>query len=210
QDGQDLAPGTVTGSEPSATSETASGSLVGSVTGASGALTFSLVGNATGAYGQLLLNPDGSYTYTLTSPATTAPNANDGPNVLSESFTYQATDALGNSVTGNLVVSIVDDVPTAVASERSVTAVEIDSNLLIVLDVSGSMADPSGVPGLSRLDLAKQAISALLDKYDDLGDVKVQLVTFSSSATDQTSVWVDVATAKSLLSGLSAGGGTNY
>ncbi|WP_439125566.1 MAG: retention module-containing protein [Pseudomonas rhizophila] len=210
QDGQDLAPGTVPGSEPSATSETASGSLVGSVTGASGALTFSLVGNATGAYGQLLLNPDGSYTYTLTSPATTAPNANDGPNVLSESFTYQATDALGNSVTGNLVVSIVDDVPTAVASERSVTAVEIDSNLLIVLDVSGSMADPSGVPGLSRLDLAKQAISALLDKYDDLGDVKVQLVTFSSSATDQTSVWVDVATAKSLLSGLSAGGGTNY
>ncbi|WP_454865017.1 retention module-containing protein [Pseudomonas rhizophila] len=210
QDGQDLAPGTVTGSEPSATSETASGSLVGSVTGASGALTFSLVGNATGAYGQLLLNPDGSYTYTLTSPATTAPNANDGPNVLSESFTYQATDALGNSVTGNLVVSIVDDVPTVVASERSVTAVEIDSNLLIVLDVSGSMADPSGVPGLSRLDLAKQAISALLDKYDDLGDVKVQLVTFSSSATDQTSVWVDVATAKSLLSGLSAGGGTNY
>ncbi|WP_417697364.1 retention module-containing protein [Pseudomonas sp.] len=210
QDGQDLAPGTVTGSEPSATSETASGSLVGSVTGASGALTFSLVGNATGAYGQLLLNPDGSYTYTLTSPATTAPNANDGPNVLSESFTYQATDALGNSVTGNLVVSIVDDVPTAVASERSVAAVEIDSNLLIVLDVSGSMADPSGVPGLSRLDLAKQAISALLDKYDDLGDVKVQLVTFSSSATDQTSVWVDVATAKSLLSGLSADGGTNY
>src|SRR3546814_208779 len=105
---------------------------------------------------------------------------------------------------------MVDDLPTAVASERSVTAVEIDSNLLIVLDVSGSMADPSGVPGLSRLDLAKQAISALLDKYDDLGDVKVQLVTFSSSATEQTSVWVDVATAKSLLTGLSAGGGTNY
>ena len=210
QDGQDLAPGTVTGSDPSATSETATGSLVGSVTGATGAVTFTPVGNATGAYGQLSLHPDGSYTYTLTSPATTTPHANDGPNVLGDSFTYQATDALGNSVTGNLVVSIVDDVPTAVASERSVTAVEIDSNLLIVLDVSGSMADASGVPGLSRLDLAKQAISALLDKYDDLGDVKVQLVTFSSSATDQTSVWVDVATAKSLLTSLTADGGTNY
>ncbi|WP_210643394.1 retention module-containing protein [Pseudomonas sp. Tri1] len=210
QDGQDLAPGTVTGSEPSATGETATGTLVGSVTGATGAVTFALVGDGTGAHGQLSLNPDGSYTYTLTSPATTTPNANDGPNVLSENFSYQATDSLGNSVTGNLVVSIVDDVPKAVASERSVTAVEIDSNLLIVLDVSGSMADASGVPGLSRLDLAKQAISALLDKYDDLGDVKVQLVTFSSSATDQTSVWVDVATAKSLLSSLSAGGGTNY
>ncbi|SEE36486.1 retention module-containing protein [Pseudomonas kilonensis] len=210
QDGQDLAPGTVTGSDPSATSETASGTLVGSISGATGAVTFTLVGSASGAYGQLLLHPDGSYTYTLTSPATTTPHANDGPNVLSEDFTYQATDTLGNSTTGNLVVSIVDDVPTAIASERSVTAVEIDTNLLIVLDVSGSMKDASGVSGLSRMDLAKQAISALLDKYDDLGDVKVQLVTFSGSATDQSTVWVDVATAKTLISALSAHGDTNY
>jgi Ca2+-binding RTX toxin-like protein len=72
------------------------------------------------------------------------------------------------------------------------------------------MADASGVPGLSRLALAKQAISVLLDKYDDLGDVKVQLVTFGTSATDKTSVWVDVATAKSILAGLNAGGTTNY
>ncbi|MDR6956206.1 VCBS repeat-containing protein [Pseudomonas brassicacearum] len=210
QDGQDLAPGTVTGSDPSATGETATGTLVGSVTGATGAVSFALVGNGVGAHGQLLLNPDGSYTYTLTSPATTTPAANDGPNVLSESFTYQAKDVLGNTVTGNLVVSIVDDVPTAIASERSVTAVQMDSNLLIVLDVSGSMKDDSGVPGLSRMDLAKQAISALLDKYDDMGDVRVQLVTFSGSATDQSAVWVDVATAKTLIAALNAHGDTNY
>ncbi|WP_414881029.1 hypothetical protein, partial [Pseudomonas brassicacearum] len=57
QDGQDLAPGTVTGSAPSATSETASGNLVGSISGAVGAVTFALVGNANGAYGQLSLQP---------------------------------------------------------------------------------------------------------------------------------------------------------
>ncbi|WP_085584946.1 retention module-containing protein [Pseudomonas sp. R25(2017)] len=210
KDGQDLAAGTVTGSEPGNTGETMSGTLVGSVTGGSGAITYTLVGSGTGTYGQILLNADGTYTYTLTSAPKTTPNANDGPNVLSESFTYKATDALGNSTTSTIVVNIVDDVPKAVASDRSVAAVEIDSNILIVLDISGSMADASGVPGLSRLDLAKQAISALLDKYDDLGDVKVQLVTFSSSATDRTSVWVDVATAKTILAGLSAGGGTNY
>ncbi|VVP13764.1 hypothetical protein PS876_03451 [Pseudomonas fluorescens] len=208
--GQDLAPGTVTGSEPGNTGETASGTLVGAVTGGSGALTYTLVGSATGTYGQIQLNADGTYTYTLTSAPKTSPNANDGPNSLSESFTYKATDALGNTTTSTLVVNIVDDVPKAVASDRSVTAVEIDSNLLIVLDISGSMADASGVPGLSRLALAKQAISALLDKYDDLGDVKVQLVTFSSNATDRTAVWVDVATAKTILAGLTAGGGTNY
>ena len=210
KDGQDLAPGTVTGSEPGNTGETASGTLVGAVTGGSGALTYTLVGSATGTYGQIQLNADGTYTYTLTSAPKTSPNANDGPNTLSESFTYKATDALGNTTTSTLVVNIVDDVPKAVASDRSVTAVEIDSNLLIVLDISGSMADASGVPGLSRLALAKQAISALLDKYDDLGDVKVQLVTFSSNATDRTAVWVDVATAKTILAGLTAGGGTNY
>ncbi|RON79811.1 retention module-containing protein [Pseudomonas fluorescens] len=210
KDGADLAPGTVTGSDPGNTGETATGTLVGAVTGGTGAITYTLVGSATGSYGQIQLNADGTYTYTLTSAPKTTPSANDGANTLSESFTYQATDALGNSTTSTLVVNIVDDVPKAVASDRSVAAVEIDSNLLIVLDISGSMADASGVPGLSRLDLAKQAISALLDKYDDLGDVKVQLVTFSSNATDRTSVWVDVATAKTILAGLSAGGGTNY
>ncbi|QRK85741.1 retention module-containing protein [Pseudomonas granadensis] len=210
KDGQDLAPGTVTGSDPASSGETATGTLVGAVSGGTGAITYTLVGSATGSYGQLQLNADGTYTYTLTSAPKTTPNANDGPNTLSESFSYKATDALGNSTTSTLVVNIVDDVPKAVASDRSVAAVEIDSNILIVLDISGSMADASGVPGLSRLDLAKQAISALLEKYDDLGDVKVQLVTFSSGATDRTSVWVDVATAKTLLAGLSAGGGTNY
>ncbi|MBF6036702.1 retention module-containing protein [Pseudomonas sp. P155] len=210
KDGQDLAAGTVTGSDPTNTGETATGTLVGAVTGGTGAITYTLVGSATGSYGQIQLNADGTYTYTLTSAPKTTPNANDGANTLSESFTYKATDALGNSTTSTLVVNIVDDVPKAVASDRSVAAVEIDSNLLIVLDISGSMADASGVPGLSRLALAKQAISALLDKYDDLGDVKVQLVTFSSNATDRTSVWVDVATAKTILAGLTAGGGTNY
>ena len=210
QNGQDLAAGTVTGSEPGNTGETGSGTLVGAVTGASGAITYSLVGSATGTYGQILLNPDGSYTYTLISAPKTSPNANDGANTLNESFTYTATDAVGNSTTGTLVVSIVDDVPSAVASDRSVPAVQIDSNVLLVIDVSGSMVDPSGVSGLSRLDLAKQAISTLLDKYDDLGDVKVQIVTFSSSATEQTSVWVDVATAKLIIATLTEGGGTNY
>ncbi|MHA6233693.1 retention module-containing protein [Pseudomonas fluorescens group sp. PF-69] len=210
KDGQDLAAGYATGSDPHNAGETASGTLVGAVTGATGAISYSLVGSATGTYGQILLNPDGTYTYTLTSAPKTTPGANDGANTLSESFTYKATDAAGNTTTSTIVVNIVDDVPKAVGSERSVTAVEIDSNLLLVIDVSGSMADPSGVQGLSRLDLAKQAISALLDKYDDLGDVKVQIVTFSGGATDKTPIWVDVATAKSIISGLAAGGNTNY
>ncbi|WCM52874.1 retention module-containing protein [Pseudomonas sp. WJP1] len=113
QDGQDLAPGSVNGSQPSSPAETASGTLVGAVHGGSGAITYSLLSNAIGTYGQLLLHPDGSYTYTLTSPASTMPQANDGANTLHESFTYQATDAQGNVATSTIVINIVDDVPTA-------------------------------------------------------------------------------------------------
>ena len=92
-----------------------------SVTGGGTPLSFSLVGSATGNYGQILLNPNGTYTYTLTSAPKTSPGANDGPNVLTDTFVYKATDAQGNTVTSNIVVSIVDDVPKVVASERSVT-----------------------------------------------------------------------------------------
>ncbi|SNS29894.1 Ig-like domain-containing protein, partial [Pseudomonas japonica] len=210
KDGQDLAAGTVVGSEPGNTGETGSGTLVGSVSGGSGAITYSLVGSATGSYGQIQLLADGSYKYTLTSAPKTPGGTNDGANVMSESFTYKATDALGNFTTSTIQINIVDDVPTAVGATRSVTPGQVDSNLLLVIDVSGSMNDDSGVPGLTRLQLAKQAISALLDKYDDLGDVKVQIVTFSSGATGQSAVWVSVAQAKTIVNGLSASGSTYY
>ncbi|MBV4503221.1 Ig-like domain-containing protein, partial [Pseudomonas shirazensis] len=86
KDGNDLAPGTVTGSQPGSTGETASGTLVGSVTGGVGALTYSLVGNTAGQFGQIQVNADGSYTYTLTSPANSPTHQNDGPNIITESF----------------------------------------------------------------------------------------------------------------------------
>ncbi|MFK9085092.1 Ig-like domain-containing protein, partial [Pseudomonas neuropathica] len=105
--------------QPCNTGEIASGTLVGAVHGGSGAITYSLVSNAIGTYGQLLLHPDGSYTYTLTSPASTTPLANDGANTLHETFTYQAIDDLGNIATSTIVVNIVDDVPTATADIAS-------------------------------------------------------------------------------------------
>ena len=211
KDGADLAQGTVTGSTPASTAETATGDLTTTTTGGVGPLTFTLQGSTTGTYGVLQLGSDGKYTYTLTSAPKTTPNANDGPNtVVGETFNYQAKDSLGNTTTGTIQINIVDDVPKAVAAERSVTTVKVDSNLLLTIDVSGSMGDPSGVPGLNRLQLAKQAINALLDKYAGMGDVMVQVVAFSSSATDVSGGWVTVAQAKAFVASLTAGGGTNY
>ncbi len=213
QDHNDLAPGTVVGSHPDSTGETASGSVAGSINGGAGPITYSLAGatdgTLVGQYGTLHLNSDGSYTYTLTSAPKTTPGANNGADLTHETFTYQGTDSLGNTISSHLTINIADDVPKAGPIEQGATVSGINTNLLLVIDVSGSMNEDSGVGG-SRLDLAKSAIFTLLNKYDDMGDVKVQVVTFNSSVDVASSVWVDVATAKAYIAGLHAESGTNY
>ena len=98
--GNDIAAGSVTGSAPGETTETATGQL-----NVTGAVSYTLIGSATGSYGQILLNSDGSYTYTLTSPVD-GPTANDGPQTFTgaEVFTYQAVDGSGNIANGTITM----------------------------------------------------------------------------------------------------------
>ncbi|SER88635.1 type I secretion C-terminal target domain (VC_A0849 subclass) [Pseudomonas sp. NFACC02] len=214
KDGQDLAPGKVTGSHPGSTAETGTGTVADSAHGGYGALTFSLDGahngTAQGQFGVLHLNADGSYTYTLTSAPKTTPAANDGPNITHDTFNYTVTDSLGHSSTAQIVVNIVDDQPKAACIDKTVTSEGVDTNLMLIVDNSASMNEASGVNGLTRLGLEKQAIIELLNKYEALGDVKVQLVTFNSQANIGSNEWVDVATAKAMVNALTAGNGTNY
>jgi hypothetical protein len=83
---------------------------------------------------------------------------------------------------------------------------------MLMLDISGSMAtDADGVAGgPTRLDILKQSVTTLLDQYDNLGDVKVRVVTFSTTADAYQSTWISVADAKTYVNGLVANGGTNY
>ena len=121
-DPADLAAGTVTGSLPGSAAETdATNQLNGS--GGVGTLTYALVsgGNAAtaGTFGTIQVHADGSYVYTLTKPLT-EPTANNGADTVhaAESFTYQVTDADGNTATGTININIVDDVPTAKADSE--------------------------------------------------------------------------------------------
>ena len=112
-----------TGSNPSSTAETVTGTVVDNVTGGVGPFTYALVGGGTGTHGTLTFNPDGSYSYTLTSTVdgATLDNGITTENNV-ETFTYQVTDADGNITTSTITIDVIDDVPTAVADIDSVVA----------------------------------------------------------------------------------------
>ncbi|WP_420795195.1 beta strand repeat-containing protein [Legionella gratiana] len=206
QDGADLAAGTVTGSLPNSTAETDASNQL-NATGSTGPYTYSLVGAANGTYGVIQINADGTYTYTLTKAYTTAPDANNGANTEDnrDSFTYQVTDAKGNTTTGTITVDIVDDVPVVSNITRSSQATEgsIDTNLMLILDTSGSMSG-------ERMEALKNSTLELLEQHEALGDVKVRIVTFDSTATAIGSGWMTVDEAKTEILNLTAGGNTNY
>ena len=211
KDPADLAAGTVTGSNPGSGAETVTGQL--GVVGATSYTAQSL----TTTHGVFQLNTNGSYAYTLTSPFTKTPAANDGTAFDGvESFGYTARDALGNTVNGTVTINVNDDTPKATPASNSGQSAFPDTNLLITLDLSGSMDEASGTGGLTKLELAKQAILNLIQQYDLLGHVKVELVTFSSGATNASGGWIDLndpaakAALVDTILNLSAGGNTNY
>jgi hypothetical protein len=108
-------------------------------------------------------------------------------------------------------VTIQDDSPIASDHCVSVNVPTVDTNLMLVLDVSGSMNNGSGVyykdtngydVEKSRLDLAKESIAKMIAEYDDLGDVKVRIVTFDVQADAYSSVWVNADSAINYISSL--------
>ena len=116
----------MTGSTPSSTAETTTGTLTfsdpspvtvtGVAAGNAGADVSGQVGtDVTGSYGILHVDANGSYTYTLTKPFDTAPDADNGANTETgtDVFTFTVTDWLGNTSTSTIKIDIVDDKPTA-------------------------------------------------------------------------------------------------
>ena len=109
------------GSNPSSTAETVTGTVADNVTPGVAPYTYALVSSPTGTHGTLTFNADGSYSYTLTSTVdgATADNGITTENNV-ETFTYQVTDANGNTTTSTITIDVTDDIPTAVADINSV------------------------------------------------------------------------------------------
>ena len=159
------------------------------------------------ANGTLTLNPDGRFTY-VPDPGFSG----------ADSFTYQASDGRGGSATAtvSLTVTPTDNAPNAVDDLVSVdeTLPAPPTNLLLVLDRSGSMAtDPDGAGGFAtRFDLAKAAIADLLAAYGALGPINVLVVAFNNASV--TSGWLTGSGAEgdanAWINTLTTGNGTNY
>ncbi|WOI25590.1 VCBS domain-containing protein [Cobetia amphilecti] len=151
------------------------------------------------------IDDSGAYTFTLSQAVD---HSGDGEDVLSLDFGVLATDSEGASSTGTLTIGIEDDAPEQ-QEAQSFSSTLVDTNLTIVLDVSGSMASASGIGTQTRLESAIESIKTLISAYDDFGDVRINLVSFSTTATSYAA-WMTASEAVTVLEGLSAGGVTNY
>ncbi len=91
-----------------------------------------------GTYGTFTVNANGTYSYTLTQ------RTQDGAGVETDSFSYTAKDANGNSVINTVTITIVDDVPVAAVDTGSVT----EGALLTKTAAQGVLSnDKSGADG---------------------------------------------------------------
>ena len=126
-------------------------------------------------------------------------------------FTVSVDDG-EHSTDAILTVAVVDDAPMVSPNTMQTTPAikDVYTNLMIVLDTSGSMNNSAGAGLGTRLAVAKEAIEELIDAYEDAGEVMVNIAVFGTSASSASSGWVSAATALGLLAGISTSGQTNY
>ncbi|MGP9493095.1 beta strand repeat-containing protein, partial [Psychrobacter sp. AOP7-B1-24] len=152
----------------------------------------------------------GNYTADYT---TTLLESIDHPNTTGEDsldldFTATVSDGIDDSASSAFVISVEDDTPDASSSNTDILLQPVNTNLLLIVDVSGSMATNDN--GVNRLQATKDALTEAIDAYDDLGDVKVRLVTFTTDAEAIGTEWVSATEAKAQIAALSATNLTNY
>ncbi|KAA3654940.1 MAG: type I secretion C-terminal target domain-containing protein [Proteobacteria bacterium] len=166
--------------------------------------TGTLTGSANGSdVVRVTMQANGNYEVRLLGPLD-HPNGG-GENLLS--FDVAVTASNGTTSSSSLLnVTVEDDAPLAFAQTRAIDVPQQDTNLMVVLDVSGSMTSGS----VDRLAAARTAITNLINAYDGQGDVAVKIVTFSTLANDTTSYWMTADDAKAMLASITAAGWTNY
>ena len=148
----------------------------------------------------------GTYTATLLKPLMHPVSGTEDNITLP--LTYTVTDNDGDTASATLTLTVNDDMPVVDATTQTMAIQPGATNLMIILDVSGSMGNYASSTQ-TRLAMAKEAIMNLITAYDKQGEVRIEMVTFSTYG-QASSVWMTTAQAMVYINALTANGGTNY
>jgi len=154
-------------------------------------------------HGTMSMTSTGSYSFTQTDGSAGTMNV-----------TYTLKDGDGDTDTATLAITTVNDLAPINYNDKDSgnENVKQDTNIMIILDVSGSMGydiDPNTAGVQDRLTIAKAALAQLLAAYDNLGDVAVTIVTFDSNSSVQYA-WGGVNGAITEINTFTPGSNTNY
>jgi len=111
---------------------------------------------------------------------------------LALAINVNVADEQGEIETTQLNLVIEDDAPVVFDgnNELALHVEPVTTNLSFVVDISSSMSD-------SNLDLSKAAIESIVDSYESIGDVNVNIVQFYSNDTIESG-WTDADGAKDI------------
>ena len=148
-----------------------------------------------------------TYTATLSAPVDHADtNVEDN---LPLNLQVTLSDGSATSTAAPFSVTIEDDSPVTGPADVDLFIGPNRINLMITLDVSGSMNTVAVNSTETRLELTKQAIYSLIDAYQQYGEVAVNVITFGTTAESRNR-WLTGEEAVQFISTVTAGGGTNY
>jgi T1SS-143 domain-containing protein len=159
---------------------------------------------------------DGTYNVTLLGPLDHM--SGGAENLLNFDVGLQISDGI-SAVTQNLNITVEDDSPISGDVYQSLVIPQQNTNLMFIIDTSGSMGWNAG-GGLTRMELLLDSVADVIRSYDDQGDVAIQIATFSSGsdssfqtnfmAVSEALAFIGEDGINSPDSLLTPGGGTNY
>ncbi|SKB51338.1 immunoglobulin-like domain-containing protein [Malaciobacter marinus] len=174
-------------------------------------------------------NSDGSYSVEVPSDATSISDnlklkvPEDSAGDFNLTITARASESNDNEDGTNYKESTNSDAVPFAQDESQVldfgdTYSKTDENIVIVLDISGSMNNKIRLEDgtlATRLQLAKDALQNMVDTYKEFSNVKINLTSFAGKADDldggeSESGWYSPEDALNIINSFSAGGNTNY
>ena len=200
-------------------------------TDGSESLSITLSGIPTGAtLNEGTLNSDGTWTINVDGNTFNGTVEMMIPKTVSDNFDIKATATATESSNGDISTAtaietaITNLVPTSEGEEKTIdfegvlpenddTTVVTPhaTNVVIALDISGSMDDKVTLDDgtkVSRLQLAIDSLKEMIATYEDNGGVNVKLTTFDTDAS--ATGWMSAEDALKALEGLHSGSATNY